>query len=59
MIVSVVVKPETMCEEAGCTRPWTREIAFASLPVNAPTCRTTKKVCGPCADAHERNTEAD
>lgn len=53
-----MTKPETMCDEVGCTREWVTEVHIkAPFAMFAPTSKTvmTVKVCQPCAEARHRN----
>lgn len=51
-----MLKPETMCDELGCTRDWTIIVKSYGHPDHAPASSTemNKKVCDPCAGNHER-----
>jgi hypothetical protein len=53
-------KPVTMCEELGCTRPWTRLVKQYGQPLMAPVESTamTSKLCAPCADKMESQETA-
>lgn len=54
-----MAKPETMCNEIGCTREWTTfitQVAIFSMTSTFSKSQSKKKVCVPCAEAHERNT---
>lgn len=51
-------KPVTMCNETGCTRDWTT-VVLLTAPFSMTSTHSNslceKKVCDPCAVAHERN----
>lgn len=55
-----MAKPETMCNETGCTREWTTTVTQYGYPVNAPVSSTAqeKKVCEPCAVMHHRQSHS-
>jgi hypothetical protein len=58
--MTVVVKPENMCEELGCTRDWEIELTQYGQPLMAPRGSTAMKikVCVPCAEKRADRAEA-
>jgi hypothetical protein len=48
-------KPETMCDELGCTREWAVVVKQYGLSDTAPQGSTEQdlKLCAPCAEKRE------